>query len=81
MTKKVKWIFTVSGMHCAGCSGRVEKVLKALKGVRGCRADYAAGTVEVVCDPTLADPQFLAENIAFAGFTVTKMPGLPEADA
>lgn len=61
MKKTIK----VSGMMCAGCSGRLERALKATEGITAAEVSLAENTASV--DTTLSDGAICA-RIAEIGF-------------
>ncbi|MCW1381467.1 heavy metal translocating P-type ATPase [Novosphingobium sp. KCTC 2891] len=60
-------IYSVPGMHCAGCMAKVERGLSGLSGVTSARANLTARTVEVIHAETVETPDIVAA-LAAAGF-------------
>ena len=60
-------VFSVPGMHCAGCMGKVERSLSAVPGVASARTNLTARTVEVVHGEGVETPDLIAA-LAGAGF-------------
>ncbi|WP_408586909.1 heavy metal translocating P-type ATPase [Novosphingobium sp.] len=60
-------VFSVPGMHCAGCMGKVERSLNAVPGVTSARTNLTARTVEVVHGEGVETPDLIAA-LAGAGF-------------
>nr|WP_225007571.1 heavy metal translocating P-type ATPase [Novosphingobium percolationis] len=60
-------MFSVPGMHCAGCMGKVERSLNAVPGVTSARTNLTARTVEVVHGEGVETPDLIAA-LAGAGF-------------
>ncbi|MBN1485794.1 MAG: cadmium-translocating P-type ATPase [Chloroflexia bacterium] len=48
-----RWIFQVSGLHCADCAVQVEKGVAALEGIRQVRLNLASGRLEVEAEGAL----------------------------
>ncbi len=61
----MKKIVKVSGMMCAGCSGRLERALKATEGITAAEVSLAENTAYV--ETTLSDAELCA-RIAEIGF-------------
>ena len=60
----------VSGMNCAGCSGRVEKALSRLEGVSQASVNLAMERAEVSFDPARTGVAQLAAAVRDAGYKV-----------
>lgn len=67
----VRTTFTVSGMHCDGCSGAISEALGAIEGVTEASADHQAGTAVAVHRPDLVPVERLSAEIESLGYTVT----------
>ena len=61
----MKKIVKVSGMMCAGCSGRLERALKATEGITAAEVSLSKGTATV--ETTLSDADICA-RISEVGF-------------
>ncbi|BEV00629.1 cadmium-translocating P-type ATPase [Novosphingobium olei] len=71
-------VFSVPGMHCAGCMGKVERSLAAVEGVSSARTNLTARTVEVVHEQGVETPDLIAA-LAGAGFEAQPRVDIEEA--
>ena len=53
----------VTGMTCAGCSGKVQRSLETTSGVSGANVNLMTGTATVSYDPAVTSPGQLVEVI------------------
>ncbi len=60
----------VTGMHCASCALRVEKQLAAHEGVKSAVVNFAASSVLIEYDPSLADVTGFKETLNEIGFDI-----------
>lgn len=60
-------VLAVSGLRCAGCTGRVERTLSALDGVLSASVELAAAQATVVIDPGRISGAGLRQALAAAG--------------
>jgi P-type Cu2+ transporter len=60
----------VTGMHCASCALRVEKQLQAHEGVRSAVVNFAASSVLVEYDPSVAGVEEFKETLNEIGFDI-----------
>jgi P-type Cu+ transporter len=58
----------VTGMSCAGCSGKVQRSLETTSGVSGASVNLMTGTATVTYDPAVTSPQQLVEVIRATGY-------------
>ena len=72
-TDVVKTVFTVSGMHCGGCSSTITATLERVDGVDEASADHEKGTAEAIYRPRKVDADELKAEIEKLGYTVTEM--------
>ena len=72
-TDLVKTVFTVTGMHCGGCSSTITATLERLDGVDEAHADHKKGTAEAIYRPRKLDVDELKAEIEKLGYTVTRM--------
>jgi len=77
MAKKIE--LSVTGMHCAACSGRVEKVLKRVAGVEDSVVNLSMGRAVVTSDSEVAASQ-LIEAIEKIGFGASLYEAMPFGD-
>ncbi len=68
MAEMVTARFITTGMHCPSCSMLIQMTLEDLDGVVSARADHAAGTTEVVYDPSRTTPEGIVAEITKAGY-------------
>ncbi len=61
----------VSGMTCGNCVKHVTKALSKVPGVADPRVDLGRGMAELEYDPSLTNPQSIAEAVAKAGYPAT----------
>ena len=69
----------VSGMTCAGCSGRVQQTLEQTEGVQAANVNLMTGAATVSYDPRSTSPEHLVEVIRGTGYGA-ELP-LPETSA
>ncbi|MFZ5587349.1 MAG: heavy metal translocating P-type ATPase [Thermodesulfobacteriota bacterium] len=68
--------FPVVGMTCANCAAAVERTLaRKVPGVAKADVNFAAETVTVNYDPSLASPQAMAEAVKKAGYELVLPAG------
>jgi Cu+-exporting ATPase len=67
----------VTGMTCAGCSGRVQRELEQARGVQAASVNLMTGTATVDFDPAATSPERLVEVIRGTGYGAE----LPRRDA
>ena len=58
----------VTGMTCAGCSGKVQRSLETTSGVSGANVNLMTGTATVSYDPAVTSPGQLVEVIRATGY-------------
>ncbi|MGH7497416.1 MAG: cation transporter, partial [Gemmatimonadales bacterium] len=58
----------VSGMTCAGCSGKVQRTLETAPGVNGANVNLMTGTATVSYDAVATSPEKLVEVIRSTGY-------------
>lgn len=58
----------VSGMTCAGCTGKVRRTLETAPGVTGANVNLMTGTATVSYDATATSPERLVEVIRSTGY-------------
>lgn len=58
----------VSGMTCAGCSGKVQRTLETMPGVSGANVNLMTGTATVSYDPAATSPAQLVDAIRSTGY-------------
>ncbi len=58
----------VSGMTCAGCSGKVQRTLETVPGVSGANVNLMTGTATVSYDPAATSPAQLVDAIRSTGY-------------
>jgi P-type Cu+ transporter len=68
---------SVSGMHCAGCSGRVQRALEQASGVHTANVNLMTGSATVSYDPQATSPEQLVAAIRGTGYGAE----LPQPDA
>ncbi len=72
---------SVSGMHCAACSGKVQRSLETSSGVSGANVNLMTGTATVTYDPSTTSPERLVEVIRSTGYGAeVPTPGRSEED-
>ena len=69
--KEVK--FSISGMHCTGCSNRLEKVLNNIEGVTSAQVNFDEKSAIVNFDEGKVTIEKIKENIEDAGFTAEEI--------
>jgi len=67
---EARFVFSVTGMDCAGCAANVERALKKVAGVRDAVVNLAAGRATVLYDPGRTGPRDLAKAVRDAGYGV-----------
>lgn len=68
MSKTVKKIYPVLGMHCAGCAGNVERTVKGQDGVINGAVNLAANSLSVELDTDKITPERLQDIVRKAGY-------------
>lgn len=68
MSKIEKKIYTVLGMHCAGCANNVERTVKGLDGVVNGAVNLAANNLSVEFDSGKITPEQIHEAVKKAGY-------------
>ncbi len=58
----------VTGMTCAGCSGKVQRSLETTSGVSGANVNLMTGAATVSYDPAVTSPEHLVEVIRATGY-------------
>lgn len=64
-------IFKISGMHCTSCAMNIDGELEDTDGVTEASTNYAKQETRVVYDPSLIEPDKIAEIIRNIGYTAT----------
>ena len=64
----INW--TISGMHCDGCSARLQKVLSGKTGVQSAEVDFAEKQASLEFDSALISADQLHEAVEKAGFEI-----------
>ena len=64
--KEVK--FSISGMHCTGCSSRLERVLNGLDGVSNANVEFDKGIANIKFDDSNLSISEILDAIKDAGF-------------
>jgi Cu+-exporting ATPase len=71
----------VTGMSCAGCSGKVQRSLETTSGVNGANVNLMTGTATVTYDPAVTSPERLVDVIRATGYGAElPTPGRSEED-
>lgn len=65
----VETIFTLPGLHCAGCVRPLEEALRRLDGVRSAHVDQQSATVHVSYSPDRVDESVLVQRLADLGLS------------
>ena len=80
LAKSATTTFSVTGWHCAGCSGKTEAALKKVKGVQSVTADSDNNTVQVAYDDSVTNEKALQAAIKKSGYEAApaKAKGEPE---
>ncbi len=69
MSKKIEHgVFPVTGMMCAVCAGTVEKTVSGCQGVDSASVNFAASSVAIDWNPSVTDPDKIAEAVRNAGY-------------
>ena len=68
MMETINW--TISGMHCDGCSARLQKVLSGKTGVQFAEVDFAEKQASLEFDSALISADQLQEAVEKAGFEI-----------
>ena len=66
--KEIKQTFPIKGMHCASCVRVTERALKKVPGVSDAVVNLATEKAMVTYDPSLCEPQKLANAISETGY-------------
>ncbi|MGE5610893.1 MAG: heavy metal translocating P-type ATPase [Bacillota bacterium] len=61
-------VIAVTGMDCASCVAHVSKAARGVAGVEACDVNLARGRAVVRFDPSMTDPEHVAEAIAQSGY-------------
>lgn len=64
-----KITFSITGMHCTGCSMGIEAMLKADKAIKSASVSYANEKATVEYDEKKTTPEKIAKIIAKGGYT------------
>lgn len=64
----INW--TISGMHCDGCSARLQKVLSGKTGVQFVEVSFAEKQASLKFDSALISADQLQEAVEKAGFEI-----------
>lgn len=65
-----EYIFSVSGMHCTGCSSRLEKWLNEYSGVAKASVNFETSTAIISFDSCDVLVDILAQEAEEIGFTL-----------
>jgi len=68
--KKIK--LTISGMHCASCSGNVERSLKKVQGVKSCSVSLMTNKSIVEVEDNVSDEE-LKKAVSRTGYKVVEV--------
>jgi copper chaperone len=66
--EKINW--SISGMHCDGCSARLQKVLSGKTGVQSAEVSFAEKQASLEYDSALISVAQLQEAVEKAGFEI-----------
>lgn len=67
--------FRVENMTCATCPITVKKAMSRVDGVKSIDIDFQTATARVTYDPTLAEPQDIADASSAVGFAAAVLQG------
>jgi len=78
--KSLKYILSITGMHCASCVRRVENALATLPGVTTACVNFASEKAYVTSDTDNVTPEILKKAVEDAGYGVLKVSAEEEED-
>jgi copper chaperone CopZ len=68
MMETIKW--SISGMHCDGCSARLQKVLSGKTGVQSAEVSFGEKQASLEYDSALISADQLQDAVVKAGFEI-----------
>ena len=68
MSKIVKKILKIDGMHCTSCALNIDFDLEDLKGVKSAKTNYAKQVTEVEFDEELINIDLIIDSIKKTGY-------------
>lgn len=68
MTKIVKKIFDIKGMHCSSCAMNIDLDLEELKGVEKVKTSYAKQITEITYDTDKINVMQITQTIKKTGY-------------
>ncbi len=75
MSKIVKKIFEIKGMHCSSCAMNIDFDLEDLEGVKSVNTNYAKQESEIEFDEEKLDLKVILEQIKKTGYSASPKQG------
>jgi len=69
--RRVRAVYAVEGLHCAGCIRRIENALEALPGIASARVNYTLNRVAVEGSASAVAPETIAPALSAIGYVAT----------